>query len=115
MQATFGHIKLNHVAVFNQGQGPTCRCLRGNVQHYRAVSRAAHARIRDADHVGDTLFKNLRRQWHIANLCHAWVAFRAAVLEHHDASFIDIQFRAIDTLMKVFDVFKHHRAPAMLQ
>ena len=39
------------------------------------------------------LLQQLRRQRHVADLGHARIALRAAVLQHHDAGLVDVEAR----------------------
>ena len=50
-----GHVQLDDVAVADEGQRPADERLGRDVQHAGAVGRAAHARVRDAQHVADAL------------------------------------------------------------
>jgi hypothetical protein len=83
------------------------------VENHAAVGGAAHARVRDAHHVGDALLENLGRQRHVAHFGHAGVALRPAVLEHHDRALVHLQVRVVDALVEVLDVLEYHRAAAV--
>jgi hypothetical protein len=54
MQAPRGHIDFDEIAIAHQRQRPACGGFRGDVQHDGPIGRAAHARIGDAQDVGDT-------------------------------------------------------------
>ena len=110
MQQAPGDIQLDHVAVLHQRKRPTRSGFRGGVQHHRAVGSATHARIADTHHVGNALFQNFRRQRHVAYLGHSRVALGAAVFKHHHAGLVNVQVVIVDSGMKIFNVFKHHRA-----
>src|ERR1700678_3294313 len=85
------------------------------MQHHSSIGSAAHAGIRNTDHVGHTFSQEFRRQRHVPHLRHTWVATRTAVLEHHHATLIDIQSFVIDSRMKFFNGFEYYGSPAMLQ
>ena len=89
------------------------RRLRRGVQDHRAVGGAAHARVADADHVGDALPQHLRRQRHVADLGHARVALRAAVLQHQDAGLVDVEALVVDARVEVLDVLEDDGAAAV--
>ncbi len=76
--------------------GPPARGLGRGVQHHGAIGRAGHARVGDAHHVGDALAQHLRRQAHVADLGHAGIAARAAVLQHHHAGLVDVERLVVD-------------------
>jgi hypothetical protein len=85
------------------------------VQHHRAVGRAAHARVGDAHHVCDALAQQLRRQAHVADLGHARIALRAAVLQHEHESGVDVEVGVDDACLVVFEVLEHDGAAAVLE
>ncbi len=85
------------------------------MQNRRAISGATHARIGNAHHIGDALFEHLGWQGHVADFRHAGVTARATVLQHHDAVFIDVQVRIINLGVELFNRFKHHGGPTVLQ
>ena len=66
------------------------------MQHDGAVRGAAHARVRDAQHVGHALAQQLRRDRQLAPLGHARAALRAAVLEHEHRARVDRQVGVVD-------------------
>ena len=114
MQAAVGHVQLDHVAGADHGQRAAARGLGRGVQDHGAIGGAGHARVRDADHVGDALAQDLGRQAHVADLGHAGIAARAAVLQHHDAGLVDIQRLVLDPGLVVVDILEHHGAAAVL-
>src|SRR6185503_18676301 len=62
LQPSLRYIQLDLVAVLDQRERAARGRLGRHVQHYRAVRRAAHARVRNAHHVGDAFLQELRRQ-----------------------------------------------------
>ena len=96
MQAAFRDVEFDHIPVLNQRQCAAGSGFRGGVQDDGAVGRAAHPRIRNADHIGDALLQHLRRQRHIADFGHAGIALGTAVFEDHDTGRVDIQIRVFD-------------------
>src|SRR5690606_8394007 len=91
MQAARRHVHLDHVAVPHDGERPANGGFGRRMQDHSAVCRTRHARIGDADHVGDALPEHLGRQAHIADFCHARIPFRPAVLQHHDRVLVYIE------------------------
>src|SRR5439155_14229661 len=61
-QFSLRDVELDLVAVFNQSERAAPGRLGADVQHHGAVRGAAHARVRDAHHVGDALLQELGRQ-----------------------------------------------------
>src|SRR5262245_12350261 len=114
LQLSFLHVELDQVAVFDQRERAPRRGLGRDVQDHGAVRGAAHARVRDAHHVGDAFLQYLGRQRHVADLGHAGIALRPAVLEHHHAAFVDVELRVVDARVEVLDALEHHRAAAVL-
>ena len=57
-----GHIEFDHVAILHEGEWTADERFRRDVQHARAIRRAAHAAVGDAHHVahaeGEDLFRN---------------------------------------------------------
>ena len=76
------HVELDQVAVAHERQRAADERLRRDVQHARAVARAAHARVGDAHHVAHALREQLLRDRQLAPLGHAGRAERARVLQH---------------------------------
>ena len=79
-----------------------------------AKGGAGHARVGNANHIGDARAQNLGRQAHIADLGHAGIALGPAVFQDHDASLVDIQRLVVDLGLVVVDVFEHHGAAPVL-
>ena len=114
VQTACRHIEGDQITVGHQCQRTTGCRLRHGVQHHRAISRAAHARIADPDHVGDALAQDLRRQGHVANLGHAGIALGAAVLEDQHAGLVDIERLIVDAAVKIIAVFEDNCPPGVL-
>jgi hypothetical protein len=57
--------------------------------------------------------QDLRRQAHVADLGHARIALRPAVLQHHDAGLVDVERIVVDPRLVVVDVLEHHGPAAM--
>ena len=72
--------------------GPPTAASGHDVQHHRSVRGAAHACVRDAHHVGHAALQELWRQPHVADLRHAGIALRPAVLQHEHAVLVHVQF-----------------------
>src|SRR5580698_5020579 len=85
------------------------------MQHDRAIGGPAHASIRNTHHVSHTFAKKLRRESHIADLGHSRIATRSAILEDHNAIFINIERLVVDTRVVILDGFKNYGTSAMLQ
>jgi DNA-binding FadR family transcriptional regulator len=115
VQLAVRHVELDDVAVLHQRQRAAGRGLGRGVQHHGAVGGAAHARVADADHVGDALAQHLGRQRHVAGLGHAGVALGAAVLEHHHAVLVDVEALVVDAAVQVVGALEHHRAALVHQ
>ena len=67
--------------------GPPAAASGADVQNHRSVGGAAHARIGNADHIGDAFTQQFGGQQHVAHFRHARITARSAILQHHDASF----------------------------
>src|SRR5262245_28657776 len=70
LETAFRHIQFNLIPILDQGQGSPNGALRRDMQYDRSKGRPAHPRIRDADHVPDTLLEQLGRDRKVANLRH---------------------------------------------
>ena len=103
LEAAFGDIEDDHIALLHQRQRTAGGRLRRDVQDDGAIGGAAHARVRDPHHVGDPFLQDLGRQAQISDFGHARISLGAAVLEHHDRAFVDVQRRIVDALVIVFD------------
>src|SRR5215475_4909559 len=84
------------------------------VQDYGAIGGAAHARIGDANHIGNTLLQDLRRQRHVSYFGHSWISAGSAVFEDHHARLVDVELRIIDASAEILNVFENDGAAAML-
>jgi hypothetical protein len=84
------HIQQNLVTALHQGQRPAVCCLGCHMQHHGAISRARHARVRDAHHVAHALRQQLLGQRHIAHFGHARIAFGPAVAQNEDRACVNL-------------------------
>src|SRR5690349_5715422 len=109
------HIKANHVAGFRQRQRTTDCRFRRDMQNHRAVGCAAHACVRNADHVLHSPAQQLWWQRHVSHFRHTGITAGPAVLENHDTVFVDIQTVVDHSRVKIFDVLKYNRSPSMAQ
>src|SRR5690348_14184104 len=69
-QPAGGNVELDDVPVAHEGERAADCGLRRNVQQGGAIGRAAHSRIRDADHVANTALEEFARQGEHAPLRH---------------------------------------------
>ena len=112
-QPAFRDVQFYGISVLHQ-----CKCAAQSrfgcgVQHDGAEGGAAHSGVGDTDHIADTFFQDMRRQRHISHLCHPGITPGTTIFEHHNVRFIDIKVRIINSGLKIFDVFKHHRLTAV--
>jgi hypothetical protein len=85
------------------------------VQHARAVTRAAHPRVRDPDHVAHALREQLLRDRQHAPLRHAGPSERPRVLQDQDRIGGHGQRRIVDPFLEVVVVREHDGAPLVPQ
>ena len=78
-------IELDEVPVAHQRQRAPDSGFRADVKDDGALGGAAHACVRDPDHVGHTRLQHGRRQPHVAHLGHTRVSDRSTVSQHEDA------------------------------
>src|SRR4029077_7775802 len=76
MDAARRHVHLDGVAGLYERQRPADEALRRNMQDAGAVARAAHASVRDADHVTHPGLHQLLRNREHAPFLHARAALR---------------------------------------
>ena len=114
-EAAAGNVERDHVAGTHERQRAAGRGFGRDVQDDGAVGGAAHARIGDADHIRYAFAQHFRRQGHVADFGHSGIAARAAILEDHDAGFVDVEIFVVDAGVKIFDRFEDDGAAAMLQ
>src|SRR5689334_22844481 len=83
---------------------------------YNGAERgAAHARVRDSNHVLDALTPELPRDGQVARLWHAGRAFRTRVAEHQHVVRPNLQIRIINAPGHVGDGVEDDGSPGMLQ
>ena len=70
------------VIINDQSQQAAGCSFRRDVQDDRSVSGSTHAGVGNTDHVSDSALQKLRRQTHVADLGHPWIAFGPAILQH---------------------------------
>src|SRR6185503_5376138 len=107
VDAALADVELDRVAVLDQRQRAAGGGFGRGVQHDRPVRGARHPRVRYANHVGDTLFQQFRRQREIADFGESRVAFGPAVLQHQDVGFVHVELRVVDAPVQIVDVFEH--------
>ena len=115
MQRRPAHVERDHVAVLDQRQRAAGRGLGRHVQNDRAVRGAAHARVGDADHVGDALAQKLLAAAACCRPRPCPDSLSGRVFQHHHAVLIDVEVRIVDAGVKVLDVLEDDRAAAVLQ
>ena len=98
MNRSCRHIDTDQVAGFYQRQRPADIGLGRAVQHAGAVARAAHAGIRQAQHVAHTLLHQFGRYRQHAPLGHARAAQRAGIAQHQDVVGVHIEIGVVDRL-----------------
>ena len=101
--------------VWTTASGPPAAASGRRVQHDGAVGGAAHARVRDAQHVGHALAQELGRNRQLAPLGHAGPALGAAVLEHQHGGGVDRQVVVVDVLEQVGARLEHVRPAAVTE
>ena len=78
------YIDADKVACFDECQRAADVCLRRHMQDARTVAGAAHACVRDAQHVFHALLDQLGGDRQHAPFRHAWAALGAGVAQDHD-------------------------------
>ena len=108
------YIEFNLVAIANEGERSADGRFRRDVQDDRAIRRAAHAGVGDADHIADALFQQLLRDGQVADLGHARSANGAGVLQHEHVVGRDVERGVVDARFDIGRVFEDERGTAML-
>ena len=109
------HVERDPVAGRHQRERPADRALGRDVQHARAVVRAAHARVGDAHHVAHPLREELLRDLQIAPFGKARRADRPRVLQHQHRVLRHRQVGVVDPGREVGVVLEHQRGAGVHQ
>ena len=99
----------------DQGQRPAHGAFRGYVQHNGAKSRAAHPRVRDAEHVANAGACELRRNRQVTGLGHAGGAGRTGVPEHQDVVGTHLKLGVVDAGRQILGGGEHQGASLVLE
>ncbi len=86
-----GDVEFDDVAFFQQRERATDKGLGRNVEDAGTVTRAAHSRVGNADHVADAGFEEFLRNLKIAPFGHSGRAFGAGVAQYENAVRVDIE------------------------
>ncbi len=108
------HIDADRVAALHQRQRAADRRLRRAVQQAAAVAGAAHARVRQTQHVFHAELEQLGRDRQHAPLGHAG-AFGAGVAQDEDVVAGDVEVRVIDGALQRRVVVEDERAAGVLE
>ena len=110
-----GDVELDEVAVAHERERAADERLRRDVQHARAVARAAHARVGDAHHVAHALLQQLLRDRQHAPFGHAR-ARRAGRRSAAPAPSRRVtgERGIVDARVEVVVVAEHDRRPGVL-
>ena len=92
--------------------GPPTAASGRDVQHDRAERGAAHARIRDPDHVLDAGARELAGDRQVARLRHAGAARRAGVLQHQHVVRRDVEVRIVDPRREILEALNTTARPS---
>ncbi len=95
-----GDVELDEVACLDEGERATRCGFRGHVQDAGAVAGAAHAGVRDADHVADAGFEEFLRDGEHAPFWHAGAAERTGVAENENGFRGDVEVVRVDDLLE---------------
>ena len=115
MQSAVRRVKLDFVAVLHQRQRPAQRTFRRGMQNNRAVRRAAHAGIRNPQHIPNPLPQQFARNGQMADFRHAWPADGPGVLQDKNMVFADIQVGVVNPRLDVIDSFEDDGRAAVPQ
>src|SRR4030095_463244 len=94
MDSTRGDVHLDLVAGPDEGKRPADEAFRRNMKNAGSIAGAAHARVRNAQHVMNALLQQLFRDRQHAPFRHAWAALGAAVLKHENMVGCDVKIIA---------------------
>src|SRR4029450_1618022 len=101
----FGHVKvdstrgaapLDLVTGPDEGKRSADEAFRRNMKNAGSIAGAAHARVRNAQHVANALLQQLFRDRQHAPFRHAWAALGAAVLKYENMIGCDVKSIALD-------------------
>ena len=112
-QLAVGYAEADPVAGAHVGEGAADGGFRIDVEHDGAEGRAAHAAIRDPDHVLDAGPGQLARNGQVAGFGHAWRALGTDVLQDEDVLRGHVEVVGVDALRQVFGVLEDH-GPALV-
>ena len=115
MDAAGGHINADQVTGLNQCQRAAQVGLGRDMQNAGAIAGAAHAGIRNSEHVFNALLDQLGRDRQHAPLGHARAALRAGVAQDHHVVGRDIQVRVVDGFFHARVIVKHQRRAGVLE
>ncbi len=110
LDAALLDIELNAIAVAHECERPADRAFGRDVQHDRAERGAAHARVRNPNHVLDAGARELFRDRQVAGLRHSRRTLRAGVTQHEHVVGSDIERVVVDSRSEIFERIEHHRA-----
>ncbi len=115
MDAARRHVDGDQVARLDEGQRAAHVGLGRRVQDAGAVARAAHACVRQAQHVAHALLDQLGRDRQHAPFRHARAALGAGIAQDHDVFGRDVQVLVIDRRLHAGVVIEHQRGAGVLQ
>src|SRR5215472_2924288 len=108
-------VELDQVAVLHERKRSSDEGFGRNVQHARAVARAAHACVGNANHVTHALREELLWNRELPPLRHPGRAQRTRVLEHQHGVGGHRKRRIVDARGHVVVIGEHHRRPRVLE
>src|SRR5579875_4139041 len=91
-----GHIEDDFIAGLDGGERTAYGRFRRDMQHDGAVGDTAHARIGDADHVGDAFGEQFAGHGNVPGFRHAGGAFGSAVAHDQDRGVVHGEIVAVD-------------------
>src|SRR5690242_4966630 len=113
LQTPCGDVERDRVAVAHEREWPSDVRFGRDVQYAGAITRSAHPRVRDAQHVAHALLEEPLRDRQLTPFRHAGRAQRARVLQHDHRVGGDGQRRIVDALRHVVVVLEHDGRSAM--
>src|SRR6185437_439893 len=106
VKSSIRDIECDGITSLNERERPADIAFRRDVEHAGSVRGAAHACIRDTDHVSHAALQELLRDRKHSPFGHAGTALRACVLQDENGVLINIQIFAIDTRLEILIVRK---------